>query len=157
MMKASKEGYRPNVAMVVLNSKNKVLICRRTNTKTWQFPQGGVDDNENLEKAMYRELLEEVGLRKDDVQYIGESDDTIIYDIPKTIRSKVLGGKFKGQEQKWFLLRIKNDDHEIRLDYEAFPEFDTYEWVSFWQPIDRIVDFKREAYRKALSELRFLI
>ena len=157
MMKASKEGYRPNVAMVVLNSKNKVLICRRTNTKTWQFPQGGVDDNENLEKAMYRELLEEVGLRKDDVQYIGESDDTIIYDIPQTIRSKVLGGKFKGQEQKWFLLRIKNDDHEIRLDYEAFPEFDTFEWVSFWQPIDRIVDFKREAYRKALSELRFLI
>ena len=157
MMKASNEGYRPNVAMVVLNSKNKVLICRRTNTKTWQFPQGGVDDNENLEKAMYRELLEEVGLRKDDVQYIGESDDTIIYDIPKTIRSKVLGGKFKGQEQKWFLLRIKNDDHEIRLDYEAFPEFDTFEWVSFWQPIDRIVDFKREAYRKALSELRFLI
>ena len=156
-MKASNEGYRPNVAMVVLNSKNKVLICRRTNTKTWQFPQGGVDDNENLEKAMYRELLEEVGLRKDDVQYIGESDDTIIYDIPKTIRSKVLGGKFKGQEQKWFLLRIKNDDHEIRLDYEAFPEFDTFEWVSFWQPIDRIVDFKREAYRKALSELRFLI
>jgi putative (di)nucleoside polyphosphate hydrolase len=143
--------------MVVLNSKNKVLICRRTNTKTWQFPQGGVDNNENLEKAMYRELLEEVGLRKDDVQYIGESDDTIIYDIPKTIRSKVLGGKFKGQEQKWFLLRIKNDDHEIRLDYEAFPEFDTFEWVSFWQPIDRIVDFKKEAYRKALSELRFLI
>ena len=157
MMKASKEGYRPNVAMVVLNSKNKVLICRRTNTKTWQFPQGGVDNNENLEKAMYRELLEEGGLRKDDVQYIGESEDTIIYDIPKTIRSKVLGGKFKGQEQKWFLLRIKNDDHEIRLDYEAFPEFDTFEWVSFWQPIDRIVDFKREAYRKALSELRFLI
>jgi len=157
MMKASKEGYRPNVAMVVLNSKNKVLICRRTNTKTWQFPQGGVDNNENLEKAMYRELLEEVGLRKDDVQYIGESDDTIIYDIPKTIRSNVLGGKFKGQEQKWFLLRIKNDEHEIRLDYEAFPEFDTFEWVSFWQPIDRIVDFKREAYRKALSELRFLI
>jgi putative (di)nucleoside polyphosphate hydrolase len=156
-MKASKEGYRPNVAMVVLNSKNKVLICRRTNTKTWQFPQGGVDNNENLEKAMYRELLEEVGLRKDDVQYIGESDDTIIYDIPKTIRSNILGGKFKGQEQKWFLLRIKNDDHEIRLDYEAFPEFDTFEWVSFWQPIDRIVDFKREAYRKALSELRFLI
>jgi putative (di)nucleoside polyphosphate hydrolase len=156
-MKASKEGYRPNVAMVVLNSKNKVLICRRTNTKTWQFPQGGVDNNENLEKAMYRELLEEVGLRKDDVQYIGESDDTIIYDIPKTIRSNVLGGKFKGQEQKWFLLRIKNDEHEIRLDYEAFPEFDTFEWVSFWQPIDRIVDFKREAYRKALSELRFLI
>jgi putative (di)nucleoside polyphosphate hydrolase len=156
-MKASNEGYRPNVAMVVLNSKNKVLICRRTNTKTWQFPQGGVDNNENLEKAMYRELLEEVGLRKDDVQYIGESDDTIIYDIPKTIRSKVLGGKFKGQEQKWFLLRIKNDDHEIRLDYEAFPEFDTFEWVSFWQPIDRIVDFKKEAYRKALSELRFLI
>jgi putative (di)nucleoside polyphosphate hydrolase len=106
---------------------------------------------------MYRELSEEVGLSKDDVSLVGESEGTITYDIPKTIRSKVLGGKFKGQEQKWFLLKLKKDNSEIKLDNETFPEFDKYEWVSFWQPLNRIVDFKREAYREALSELRFLI
>ena len=156
-MKAYNEGYRPNVAMVVINSTNKVLICRRKNTKTWQFPQGGIDNGEDIKKAMYRELSEEVGLSKDDVSLVGESEGTITYDIPKTIRSKVLGGKFKGQEQKWFLLKLNKDNCEIKLDNEAFPEFDKYEWVSFWQPLNRIVDFKREAYRKALSELRFLI
>ena len=156
-MKANSEGYRPNVAMVVINSTNKVLICRRKNTRTWQFPQGGIDNGEDIKKAMYRELSEEVGLSKDDVSLVGESEGTITYDIPKTIRSKVLGGKFKGQEQKWFLLKLNKDNCEIKLDNEAFPEFDKYEWVSFWQPLNRIVDFKREAYRKALSELRFLI
>ena len=156
-MKANKEGYRPNVAMVVINSMNKVLICRRKNTRTWQFPQGGIDNGEDIKKAMYRELSEEIGLSKADVSLVGESEGTITYDIPKTIRSKVLGGKFKGQEQKWFLLKIKKDNTEIKLDNEAFPEFDKYEWVSFWQPLNRIVDFKREAYREALSELRFLI
>ena len=156
-MKENSEGYRPNVAMVVINSMNKVLICRRKNTRTWQFPQGGIDNGEDIKKAMYRELSEEVGLSKDDVSLVGESEGTITYDIPKTIRSKVLGGKFKGQEQKWFLLKLNKDNCEIKLDNEAFPEFDKYEWVSFWQPLNRIVDFKREAYRKALSELRFLI
>ena len=156
-MKANNEGYRPNVAMVVMNSTNKVLICRRKNTRKWQFPQGGIDNGEDIKKAMYRELSEEVGLSKDDVSLVGESEGTITYDIPKTIRSKVLVGKFKGQEQKWFLLKLNKDNCEIKLDNEAFPEFDKYEWVSFWQPLNRIVDFKREAYRKALSELRFLI
>ena len=156
-MKANNDGYRPNVAMVVIHSMNKVLICRRKNTRTWQFPQGGIDNGEDIKKAMYRELSEEVGLGKDDVNLVGESEGTITYDIPKTIRSKVLGGKFKGQEQKWFLLKLKKDNNEIKLDNEAFPEFDEYEWVSFWQPLNRIVDFKREAYREALSELRFLI
>lgn len=156
-MKENSKGYRPNVAMVVINSTNKVLICRRKNTRTWQFPQGGIDNGEDIKKAMYRELSEEVGLSKDDVSLVGESEGTITYDIPKTIRSKVLGGKFKGQEQKWFLLKLNKDNCEIKLDNEAFPEFDKYEWVSFWQPLNRIVDFKREAYRKALSELRFLI
>ena len=156
-MKANNEGYRPNVAMVVINSSNKVLICRRKNTRTWQFPQGGIDNGEDIKNAMYRELSEEVGLSEDDVSLMGESEGTITYDIPKTIRSKVLGGKFKGQEQKWFLLKLNKDNCEIKLDNEAFPEFDKYEWVSFWQPLDKIVDFKREAYREALSELRFLI
>tara|TARA_B110000037_G_C16974673_1_gene446509 strand:- start:276 stop:749 length:474 start_codon:yes stop_codon:yes gene_type:complete len=152
-----KEGYRPNVAMVVVNSKNKVLICRRRNTQTWQFPQGGIDSDEDVTEAMYRELFEEVGLSKKDIDVLGESKGTITYDIPLTLRSMVLGGKFKGQEQKWFLARIKNDDFKINLENEAFPEFEEYEWVSYWRPLDRIIDFKKEAYRLALTELRYML
>lgn len=152
-----KVGYRPNVAMVVINSENKVLICRRRNTQTWQFPQGGIDADEDIKEAMYRELFEEVGLSKQDIEVIGESKATITYDIPKTLRSLVLGGKFKGQDQKWFLLRIKNDECNINLENEALPEFEEFEWVSYWRPLDRIIDFKKEAYRQALMELRHML
>ena len=85
-----KTGYRLNVAMIVLNKDNKVLFCKRRNTENWQFPQGGVDDEEHIETAMYRELNEEVGLHKDNVEIIAISKDLIYYDIPKNIRSRVL-------------------------------------------------------------------
>ena len=152
-----REGYRPNVAMIVINNDNKVLICRRRNTQTWQFPQGGIDSNENIQEAMYRELHEEVGLSKEDVNIIGESKKTITYDIPITLRSKVLGGKFKGQDQKWFLLKTIKDDLKINLNNEMIPEFEEFEWVSYWRTLDRIIDFKKEAYRQALTELRFFV
>lgn len=153
----AREGYRPNVAMIVINNDNKVLICRRRNTQTWQFPQGGIDPNENIQEAMYRELYEEVGLSKEDVNIIGKSKKTITYDIPITLRSKVLGGKFKGQDQKWFLLKTIKDDLKINLNNEMIPEFEEFEWVSYWRSLDRIIDFKKEAYRQALTELRFFI
>lgn len=152
-----RKGYRPNVAMIVINNDNKVLICRRRNTQTWQFPQGGIDPNENIQEAMYRELHEEVGLSKEDVNIIGKSKKTITYDIPITLRSKVLGGKFKGQDQKWFLLKTIKDDIKINLNNEMIPEFEEFEWVSYWRPLDRIIDFKKEAYRQALTELRFFV
>ena len=152
-----REGYRPNVAMIVINNDNKVLICRRRNTQTWQFPQGGIDSNENIQEAMYRELHEEVGLSKEDVNIIGESKKTITYDIPITLRSKVLGEKFKGQDQKWFLLKTIKDDLKINLNNEMIPEFEEFEWVSYWRSLDRIIDFKKEAYRQALTELRFFV
>ena len=152
-----REGYRRNMAMIVINNDNKVLICRRRNTQTWQFPQGGIDSNENIQEAMYRELHEEVGLSKEDVNIIGESKKTITYDIPITLRSKVLGGKFKGQDQKWFLLKTIKDDLKINLNNEMIPEFEEFEWVSYWRSLDRIIDFKKEAYRQALTELRFFV
>ena len=129
--------------MIIINNDGRFWLGKRIGTEAWQFPQGGIDKGEDIENAMYRELLEEVGLKKEEVDFVGESAETIFYDIPKTIRSKVLGGKFKGQEQKWFLLKLKKDNQQIKLDNEDFPEFDKYEWVSYWQPIDRIVDFKR--------------
>ena len=147
-----KTGYRLNVAMIVLNKDNKVLFCKRRNTENWQFPQGGVDENENIESAMFRELNEEVGLEKDNVEIKAVSQNLIYYDIPKNIRSRVLGGKFKGQAQKYFLLKLISG--EVDLNIENTPEFDKYSWVSFWFPLNQVVDFKKEAYRSALIELK---
>ena len=147
-----KTGYRLNVAMIVLNKDNKVLFCKRRNTENWQFPQGGVDENENIESAMFRELNEEVGLEKDNVEIKAVSQNLIYYDIPKNIRSRVLGGKFKGQAQKYFLLKLISG--EVDLNIENTPEFDMYSWVPFWYPFNQVVDFKKEAYRSALMELK---
>ena len=147
-----KTGYRLNVAMIVLNKDNKVLFCKRRNTENWQFPQGGVDENENIESAMFRELNEEVGLEKDNVEIKAVSQNFIYYDIPKNIRSRVLGGKFKGQAQKYFLLKLISGD--VDLNIENTPEFDKHSWVSFWYPLNRVVDFKKEAYRSALIEFK---
>ena len=143
--------------MVVMNNNRQVLICRRKGTENWQFPQGGIDNNELLEEAMYRELYEEVGLKRFDVSIIGKTKHAIKYDIPPSIRSKVLGGKFKGQLQTWFLLKIKDDNYSISLNCDDFPEFDMFDWVSYWYPMSKIVEFKKEAYREALKELRNFI
>ena len=147
-----KTGYRLNVAMIVLNKDNKVLFCKRRNTENWQFPQGGVDENENIESAMFRELNEEVGLERDNVEIKAVSKNLIYYDIPKSIRSRVLGGKFKGQAQKYFLLKLISGD--VDLNIENTPEFDKHSWVPFWYPLNQVVDFKKEAYRSALIELK---
>jgi len=147
-----KTGYRLNVAMIVLNKDNKVLFCKRRNTENWQFPQGGVDENENIESAMFRELNEEVGLERDNVAIKAVSQNLIYYDIPKNIRSRVLGGKFKGQAQKYFLLKLISGD--VDLNIENTPEFDKHSWVPFWYPLNQVVDFKKEAYRSALIELK---
>ena len=147
-----KTGYRLNVAMIVFNEDNKVLFCKRRNTENWQFPQGGVDENENIESAMFRELNEEVGLEKDNVEIKAVSQNLIYYDIPKNIRSRVLGGKFIGQAQKYFLLKLISGD--VDLNIENTPEFDKHSWVPFWYPLNQVVDFKKEAYRSALIELK---
>jgi putative (di)nucleoside polyphosphate hydrolase len=147
-----KTGYRLNVAMIVLNKENKSLFCKRRNTDNWQFPQGGVDKDETIESAMFRELNEEVGLNEENVDIKAVSQNLIYYDIPKNIRSRVLGGKFKGQAQKYFLLKLISG--EIDLNKENIPEFDKYTWVPFWYPLNQVVDFKKEAYRNALIEFK---
>ena len=147
-----KTGYRLNVAMRVLNKENKSLFCKRRNTDNWQFPQGGVDEDETIESAMFRELNEEVGLNEENVEIKAVTQNLIYYDIPKNIRSRVLGGKFKGQAQKYFLLKLISG--EIDLNKENIPEFDKYTWVPFWYPLNQVVDFKKEAYRNALIEFK---
>ena len=148
----TKTGYRLNVAMIVLNEENKSLFCKRKNTDNWQFPQGGVDEDENIESAMFRELNEEVGLERENVEIKAVSQNLIYYDIPRSIRSRVLGGQYKGQAQIYFLLKLMSG--EIDLNLENTPEFDRYSWVPFWFPLNRVVDFKKEAYRRALIEFK---
>ena len=151
------EGYRKNVAMVVMNNNRQVLICRRKGTENCNFLREESTITNFLKKQCIENFYEEVGLKRFDVSIIGKTKHAIKYDIPPSIRSKVLGGKFKGQLQTWFLLKIKDDNYSINLNCDDFPEFDMFDWVSYWYPMSKIVEFKKEAYREALKELRNFI
>ncbi|MDA7797032.1 RNA pyrophosphohydrolase [Gammaproteobacteria bacterium] len=144
--------YRKNVGLIVLNEQNQLLICRRKDQQTWQFPQGGIDAGESTKIAAYRELLEEVGILKKDVSIIKESLHWYQYDLPDKYqqRSDVMK-KFKGQTQKWFLLKAKTK-LTINLLNEVPQEFVAYKWVSFWYPLSHIVSFKKEVYLSVLNE-----
>jgi len=146
------KSYRKNVGLIVLNNQNQLLICRRKDQQTWQFPQGGIDAGESARVAAYRELFEEVGILKKDVSIIKESLHWYQYDLPHKYqqRSDVMK-KFKGQTQKWFLLKAKTE-LTINLLNEIPQEFVAYKWVSFWYPLSHIVLFKKEVYSSVLNE-----
>ncbi|APC96644.1 RNA pyrophosphohydrolase [Francisella frigiditurris] len=145
-----KDGYRANVAIVLLNSRNRLFWGQRKNRTSWQFPQGGVNPNETPLQAMYRELYEEVGLRPHDVEVVASTRDWFIYDIPESLVRKNSPCCI-GQKQKWFLLKLKTSENNIDLEANATPEFDNWRWVSYWYPINHVVYFKQEVYKKALT------
>ncbi len=148
------EGYRANVAIVICNKGGKVLWARRTRRDGWQFPQGGVERDETAEDAAFRELYEEVGLRRQHVKLVGRTQSWLKYDVPRFhLRSRRSRGDFKGQKQLWFLFQMLGHDSDVRLDRVAKPEFDTWRWVDYWDPVERIVEFKRQVYHRALTEL----
>ncbi len=129
------------------------MYCKRKNSKNWQFPQGGIDKNEDIFIAALRELYEEVGIEENKVKLIKESDHWYKYDLPKKYkRNNFLWEDFRGQKQKWFLFKLI-EKAEIDLNNESNPEFDEFNWVDYWKPLDEIVDFKREIYEKVLTEL----
>ena len=130
-----------------------MLYCKRKKSNNWQFPQGGIDRNENPFLAALRELYEEVGIQKDKVKLIKESENWYKYDLPsKYKKNNFLWNDFKGQKQKWFFFKL-TEEVLIDLNNENNPEFDEFDWVDYWKPLDEIVEFKREIYRKVLSEL----
>ena len=152
-MNIKEKGYRLNVGIIVANSEGKLLYCKRKDSNNWQFPQGGIDRNENPFLAALRELYEEVGIQKDKVNLIKESENWYKYDLPsKYKRNNFLWNDFKGQKQKWFLFKLI-EEVVIDLNNENNPEFDEFDWVDYWKPLDEIVEFKREIYKKVLSEL----
>ena len=153
-----REGYRPNVGIVLLNSHNEVFWGKRVGQHSWQFPQGGIQHGESPEQAMFRELQEEVGLLSEHVQIIGRTRDWLRYDVPEEYlrrqhATRVHRAAYRGQKQIWFLLRLVGLDSDIQLRASEHPEFDAWRWVPFWIQLDGVIDFKREVYQLALSEL----
>ena len=162
-----REGYRPNVGIVLLNQRNEVFWGKRVGQHSWQFPQGGIQHGETPEQAMYRELHEEIGLEPQHVQIIGRTREWLRYDVPaeflrRSNASRSINGKpsrhtYRGQKQIWFLLRMVGRDSDICLRATSHPEFDGWRWSPYWISLDVVIDFKREVYELALSELaRFL-
>ena len=153
-----REGYRANVGIVLLNSRNEVFWGKRVGQHSWQFPQGGIQHGESPEQAMYRELHEEVGLLPEHVQIVGRTRDWLRYDVPEEYlrrqhATRIHRAAYRGQKQIWFLLRLVGLDNDINLRVSEHPEFDAWRWVPFWIQLDAVIDFKREVYQLALSEL----
>lgn len=149
-----KNGYRANVGIIISNHAGQVLWARRVGgADAWQFPQGGIDEGETPEQAMYRELYEEVGLSPQQVRIVASTAGWLNYDLPKQFVREHQSPICIGQKQKWYLLELLDDDNAISLTNNVSVEFDHWEWVSYWYPLDRVIDFKRSVYRRALKEL----
>jgi putative (di)nucleoside polyphosphate hydrolase len=146
------EGFRANVGIIICNKQGQVFWARRYGQHSWQFPQGGIDQGETAEQAMYRELYEEVGLKEKDVNILAVSRNWLRYKLPKRLIRKGSEPVCIGQKQKWFLLQLSCQEKDVNLAACGHPEFDDWRWVSLWYPIRNVVSFKRDVYRKVLYE-----
>ncbi|TCH96226.1 RNA pyrophosphohydrolase [Roseococcus sp. SYP-B2431] len=149
--------YRPNVGAVLFNAEGLILVARRADMPNaegaaggWQLPQGGVDPGEDLRVAVLRELEEEVGTAKAEI--LAEHPEWLNYDLPPELLGKALGGKFRGQTQKWFALRFTGTDADIRLDLDPHPEFDAWRWALLSELPAMAVAFKREIYERLAQD-----
>ena len=148
-----RDGYRPNVAIVLCNAKNEVFWGKRIREHAWQFPQGGIKSGESPEDAMFRELEEETGLRREHVRILGRTKNWLHYSVPTHWVKREWRGTYKGQKQIWYLLKLVGRDHDIRLRASSHPEFDAWRWHDYWVPLDTVIEFKRDVYKQALQQL----
>ena len=147
------QGYRPNVGIIICNDAGQVLWARRVGQDAWQFPQGGIKQGESPEKALYREVAEEVGLQPKDVKILGCTRGWLRYRLPRRMIRQDSKPVCVGQKQKWYLLRLVSGDEQVNVCTTSKPEVDGWEWVSYWYPLGQVVSFKRDVYRSALTEL----
>jgi putative (di)nucleoside polyphosphate hydrolase len=147
--------YRRGVGVVLFNAEGLVFVAQRLDTAepAWQFPQGGIDKDEDPLRAAKRELQEETGVTS--AELIAETPDWLRYDLPRDLVPKVWKGRFRGQEQKWFAFRFTGDDSEIRIDGEH-PEFSEWRWMKLGETPSLIVAFKRPLYEQVVAAFRHL-
>ena len=143
--------YRPNVGAVLFNRNGLVLVARRADFPNaegapggWQLPQGGTDEGEDPRAAVLRELAEEIGT--DRAEIVGEHEEWLTYDLPPHLIGRALGGRYRGQTQRWFALRFTGEDADIRLDADPHPEFDAWRWAPLAELPSLAVPFKRPIY-----------
>lgn len=146
------KGYRSNVGIILMNDHRRLFWGRRYGQHAWQFPQGGLLPSETPEKAMYRELHEEVGLVAHDVKILAVTKHWLTYQLPDQYVRHNSQPLCIGQKQKWFLLKLESQDDKVCLIHTESPEFDRWRWVSYWYPIHHVIDFKKNVYKKALRE-----
>ncbi len=151
----AKLPYRQNVGIMLMNADGGVFVGQRLDSEVpaWQMPQGGIDKGEDAKTAALRELEEETGVSANSVTLIAETQDWIAYDLPHDIVPKIWKGRYRGQEQKWFLFRFHGDDAEINIEVEH-QEFSEWRWLPFDQLVENIVPFKREVYEKVVAEFQ---
>lgn len=148
------DGFRPNVGIMLTNQSGQLLWARRIGGQNaWQFPQGGIKQHETPEQALYRELYEEVGLLPEQVKILACTRGWLRYRLPRRLQRRGSTPLCIGQKQKWFLLQLTCEDNAISLDKSSPAEFDHWEWVSYWYPLEKVVAFKRDVYRRAMKEL----
>jgi putative (di)nucleoside polyphosphate hydrolase len=148
-----RDGFRPNVGIILLNQRNQVFWGKRLRTHSWQFPQGGIKQGESPEQAMLRELQEEVGLLPEHVQIVARTRDWLRYEVPQHFIRRDARGHYRGQKQIWFLLELIGRDSDMNLRATNHPEFDAWRWSDYWVPLESVIEFKRGVYESALSEL----
>ncbi|MGI4952564.1 MAG: RNA pyrophosphohydrolase [Janthinobacterium lividum] len=151
--------YRPNVGAALFNAHGLVFVARRADMPNaesaaggWQLPQGGIDDDEDPELAVLRELEEEIGTSNAVV--VGEHPEWLTYDLPPDLLGRTLGGRFRGQRQRWFALRFTGRDGDIRLDLDPHPEFDAWRWAALDELPGLAVAFKRPIYETLAGSFR---
>ena len=155
MINSKNLPYRKGVGMMVFNNDKKIFVGKRIdNQKAWQMPQGGVDENEDCFSAARRELYEETGIQS--IRVIEKSKEKYTYDLPEYLLGKIWKGKYKGQKQRWFLIKFLGPDSEINLN-QKYPEFNEWKWVDIDELSNLIVPFKKELYLSVIKEFQSFI
>lgn len=151
------DGFRQGVGIILVNSRRQLFLAKRIGKDAWQFPQGGLQEGETPEEAMFRELKEEVGLLPSDVKVLGSTKRWLRYRLPVRLIRHYSMPLCIGQKQKWFLLKVVDDAVDFNLTHTDTPEFDAWDWVSYWYPLSQVVAFKRRVYNLAMKEFARIV
>ena len=152
-----REGFRPNVGIILFNRDRRVFWGKRTRSQSWQFPQGGIDRGETPDQAMFRELHEEIGLLPGHVRIVARTRDWLRYEVPDNFVRRDSRGHYRGQKQLWYLLQFLARDCDFDLHTTGHPEFDDWRWNDYRVPLDEVIEFKRAVYASALEELALFL